>query len=111
MPCQPLGDPKPRTPSCVRRLCWFCGCVSTNAIECIAKVLTYLCLSALLFASLQECISLKGSGVLPAPASHRRFSDSWHVCDVPVMTAVAQVPAELGMALPLYCAPGIHIFI
>lgn len=45
--------------------------------------------------------TIKGRGVLPAPASHHRFGDSWHACDVPVMTAVAQVPAEPRMALPL----------
>lgn len=41
------------------------------------------------------------SSLLPAPASHHRFGDSRRACDVPVMTVVAQVPAEQRKALPL----------
>lgn len=48
-----------------------------------------------------ESNPLQGSRVLCAPASHRRFGDSWHACDVPVVTAAAQVLAELWMSLPL----------
>lgn len=93
MHCLHLCDPKPR--SYKISLLVFSAQMPLNA-RC-----SHIYASALDCMPVCSSVTPKGSRVLQAPASHHRFGDSWHTCDVPVMTAVAQVPAQQRMALPL----------
>lgn len=52
-------------------------------------------------ACCEPAASLTHWGSTELPASKQRFGDSWHACDVPAMAAVAQVPAQPSMTLPL----------